>query len=103
MKPWPSSASTTEARTKFRGFQHSPCEYGTGQRRPGALTGPHCHKLLLKRQKAPHRAIFFLSTGVGLWLGDHPLGDQRPTRGLHGWATVCCQCYKGDVSWRESA
>ena len=29
----------------------------------------HCREFLRERQKAPHRAIFFLSTGVGRWLG----------------------------------
>ena len=47
----------------------------------------------------------FLSTGVGLWLGDHPPGDQCPTLGPEGWLrpTVYCQCSKGDVSRRGSA
>ena len=102
---WPQSTSTTVARTKFRGFQHSPWEYGTGRRRPGVLTRSHCRELLRERQKAPHRAFFSLVTGVGLWLGDHPPGDQCPTLGPEGWLrpTVCCQCSNGDVSWRDSA
>ena len=61
-------------------------------------------EFLRERQKAPHRANFSLSTGVGLWLGHHPPGDQYPTLGPEGWLwpTVYCQS-KGDVSWRGSA
>ena len=104
-KRWPRSASTTAARTKFRGFQHSPWEYGTDQRRPGLPTRSQCRELLRERQKAPHRANFSLSTGVGLWLRDHPPADQCPTLGPEGWLrpTFCCQCSEGDVSWRGSA
>ena len=89
-KRWPRSASTTVARTKFRGFQHSPWEYGTDQRRPGLPTRSQCHEFLRELQKAPHRAKLFLSTGVGLWLGDHP----SPTLGPEGWLrpNVYCQC-----------
>ena len=104
-KRWPRSASTTAAPTKFRGFQHSPWEYGTDQRRPGLPTRSQCREFLRERQKTPHRAKFSLSTGVGLWLGHHPPGDQYPTLGPEGWLwpTVYCQCSKGDVSWRGSA
>ena len=77
-KRWPRSTSTTAARTKFRGFQHSPWEYGTGQRRPCVPIRSHCREMLRERQKAPHRANFSLSTGVGRWLGDYPPGDQCP-------------------------
>ena len=104
-KRWPRSASTTAARTKFRVFQHSPWEYGADQRRPGLPTRSQCRDFLRERQKAPHRAKFSLSTGVGLWLGNHPPGDQCPTLSPEGWRrpTVYCQCSKGDVSWRGSA
>ena len=55
-KRWPRSASTTAARTKFRGFQHSPWEYGTDQRRPGLPTRSQCREFRRERQNAPHRA-----------------------------------------------
>ena len=102
---WPRSTCTTAARTNFCGFQHSPWEDGTGQWRPGVPTRSHCREFLHERQKAPHRAIVSLSTGVGCWLGDHPPGDQCPRLGLEDWLrpNVCCQCSKGDVSWRGSA
>ena len=45
----------------------------------------HCRELLRERPKAPHRAIFFLSTGVGRWRGDHPPGDECPKLGSEGW------------------
>ena len=98
---WPRSTSTTATRTKFRGFQYSPWEY-ENQRRPGLSTRSHCREFLRERQKAPHRANFSLSTGVGLWLGDYPPGDQSPTLGTEGWLrpTVYFQGSKGDVSWR---
>ena len=34
-----------------------------------------------------------------------PPGDQCPTLGPEGWLqpNVCCQCSKGNVSWRDSA
>ena len=83
-KRWPRPTTTTAARTKFRGFQHSPWEYGTDQRRPGLPTRSQCREFLRELQKAPHRAKFSLSTGVGLWLGDHPAGDQCPTLGPEG-------------------
>ena len=60
-KRWSRSASTTAARTKFRGFQHSPWEYGTDQRRPGLPTRSQCREFLRELQKAPHRANFFSS------------------------------------------
>ena len=68
-------------------------------------TRSKCRECLRELQKAPHRAKFSLSTGVGLWLGDHPPGDQCPTLGPEGWLwpTVYCQCSKGDVSRRGSA
>ena len=68
-------------------------------------TRSHCRELLRKRQKAPHRENCPMSIGVGRWLGAHPPGDQCPTLGPEGWlrTTVCCQCSKGDVSWRGSA
>ena len=81
---WPRSTSTTVARTKFRGFQHSPWEYRTGQRRTGVPIRSHCRELLCERQREHHRAKFSLSTGVSLWLGDHPPGDQCPTLGPEG-------------------
>ena len=96
-KRWPRSASTTVARTQLRGFQHSPWEYGTNQRRPGVPTRSQCREFLRELQKAPHRAIFFfLFTGVGIWLGDHLPGDQCPTVGPEGRLrpTVYCQCSK---------
>ena len=104
-KRWPRSARTTVARTKFRGFQHSPWEYETDQWRPGLTTRSQCREFLCELQKEPHRAKISLSTGVGLWLDDHPPGDQCPTRGPEGWLrpTVYCQCSKGDFSWRGSA
>ena len=104
-KRWPRSASTTAARMKFRGFQHSPWEYGTDQRRPGLPTRSQCREFLREWQKTPHRAKFSLSTAVGLWLGHHSPGDQYPTLGPEGWLrpTANCQCSKGDVSWRGSA
>ena len=84
------------ARTKLRGVQHSPWEYGTNQRRPGLPTRSQCREFLRELQKAPHRAKFSLSTGVGFWLGDHPPGDQCPTLGPEGRLrpTVYCQCSK---------
>ena len=85
--------------------RHSPWEYGTDQGRPGMPTRSQCREFLRELQKAPHRAKFSLSTGVGLWLGDHPPGDQCPTLGPEGWLwpTVYCQCSQGDASWRGSA
>ena len=101
-KRWPRSASTTAAGTQFRGFQHSPWEYGTDQQRPGLPNRSQCRELL---RESASRANFSLSTGVGLWLGDHPPEDQCPTLGREGWLrpTVYCQCSKGGVSWRGSA
>ena len=100
-KRWPRSTSTTAARTKFRGFQHSPWECGTGQRRPGVPTRSHFREWLRERQKVPHREKNVLSTGAGRWPWNHPPGDQCPTLGSEGWLqpNVCCQCSKGDSSW----
>ena len=92
-KRWPRWTSMTVARTKFRGFQHSPWEYGASQRRPGVPTRSHCRELLRERQKVPHRANCSLSTGVGCCLGDHSSGDKCTTLGSEGWLrpNVCCQ------------
>ena len=104
-KRWLRSTNTTAAPTKFREFQYSPWECGTGEMRPGVPTRSHFRGVLHERQKAPHRTFFPLSTGVGRWLGDHPPEHQCPTLGPESWPppTVCCQCSKGDVSWRDSA
>ena len=57
-KRWPRSASTTAARTKFRGFQHSPWEYGTDQRRPSLPTRSQCREFLRERRKRLTEQVF---------------------------------------------
>ena len=53
--------------------------------RPAEAGCANCHEFLRERQRAPHRAIVSLSNGVGLWLRDHPSGDQCPTLDPEGW------------------
>ena len=93
------------ARTKLRGFQHSPWEYGTTQRRPGFAIPVSVSQISSRTAESASPSKISLSTGVGLWLGDHPPGDQCPTLGLEGWLrpTVYCQCSKDDVSCGGSA
>ena len=49
--------------------------------------------------------IIFLATGMGCWPWDHPPGNQCPTLGPEGWfhPEACCQSYRGDFSWLDSA
>ena len=104
-KRWLRSASTTAARTKFRGFQHSPWEYGTDQRKPGLPTRSHCREILRERQKTPHRANIFPLH----WRGSLARGSsaRRPMThtGSRGQASAnrLLPVLKGDVSWRGSA
>ena len=74
-KRWPRSTSTTAARTKFRGFQYSPWEYETDQRRPGLPIRSQRREFIRELQKAPHRANFPLH-----WRGSLARGSsaRRP-------------------------
>ena len=81
-KRLPRSSSTTAALTKFREFQYSQWECGTGERMPGVPTRSQFREFLRERQETPHRAEHPPSTGVGRWLLYDSPGDHTGSSGL---------------------
>ena len=59
-KRLPRSSSTTAALTKFREFQYSQRECGTGERMPGVPTRSQFREFLRERQETPHPLCYVL-------------------------------------------
>ena len=104
-KCWPRSASTTAARTKFRGFQHSrgSTEPTNGGRvcQPGLSVAnffANCRKRLTEQ-------IFFPLHWRGYLARGSSARRPMPHSGSRGQASAnrLLPVLKGDVSWRGSA
>ena len=87
-KRWPRSTSTTAARTKFCGFQHSPWEYGTDQRRPGVPTRSHCREFLRERQKSASPSKNFPLHWCGSLARESSARRPMPHTGSRGLASA---------------